>query len=44
MTYSLEMVVEYTDGVWTVLAPWLSEPVTGATWFEAWELAVRGRR
>lgn len=32
------------DGEWSVLAPWLSEPVTAATYEDAYWEAVRLRR
>jgi hypothetical protein len=37
------MSVEVVDGVWVVDAPWLKTPVTGKTWFEAYELALMAR-
>lgn len=36
---SLEMQVEEVDGVIVIFAPWLEVPVTGATFFEAYEKA-----
>jgi hypothetical protein len=43
LVYSLEMVVEIVDGAWIIDAPWLDEPVTAPTWYEAYELALRAR-
>lgn len=38
------MVVERTpDGGYSILAPWLDEPVTAPTFEEAYELALRAR-
>lgn len=39
---SLLMTIEIVDGIWMVDAPWLKEPVTGATWHDAyWEAVTR---
>jgi len=41
--YSLDMHVEVEAGFYRILAPWLHEPVEGATFEEAYELALRAR-
>lgn len=36
------MIVERTeDGQWHILAPWLDEPVTAPSFYQAYELALR---
>lgn len=37
------MIVEVTPEGVSILAPWLDEPVTAATFEEAYELAIRAR-
>lgn len=38
------MIVDRTpDDKWTILAPWLDEPVTAATFEEAYALALKAR-
>jgi hypothetical protein len=41
---SLQMVVEVVDDVWTVMAPWLAEPVSASTFEAAYWLAMRQSR
>lgn len=38
---SLQMVVEQVDGQWVIDAPWLEEPVVAASWYDAYNEAVR---
>jgi hypothetical protein len=43
VVHSLAMRVQFLAGVYWIEAPWLKEPVTGATFEEAYELALRNR-
>ena len=45
MPPSLAMIVDRdASGRWSVLAPWLSEPVTATSWEEAYWIAIAARR
>lgn len=44
MVHSLAMTFEVIDGVYYVDAPWLAEPASGATWYDAYWAAMRTRR
>jgi hypothetical protein len=43
VVHSLAMRVQFLAGAYWIEAPWLKEPVTGATFEEAYELALRNR-
>lgn len=43
MVFSLDIEFECIDGVYYADAPWLSEPIAGASWYEVYWAAMRAR-